>query len=65
MDRNIYKESSGMKAVTTSVLVKTPQQESGSVPRGQKKNPSLLKQTNFVFLSEHMYLKRNLARFEL
>lgn len=26
-----------MKAVTTSVLVKTPQQESGSVPRGQKK----------------------------
>lgn len=54
MDRNIYKESSGMKAVTTSVLVKTPQQESGSVPRGQKKKTSLLKQTYFVFLSEHL-----------
>lgn len=50
MDRNIYKESSGMKDVTTSVLVKMPQQENGSVPRGT----SFLKQTNFVsFLNNY------------
>lgn len=53
MDRNIYKESNGMKDVTTSVLVKMPQQESGNVPRGQKNIFFLSKL--ILFYSEQLY----------
>lgn len=42
-----------MKDVTTSVLVKMPQQESGNVPRGQKNIFFLSKL--ILFYSEQLY----------
>lgn len=53
-----------MKDVTTSVLVKMPQQESGNVPRGQK---NIFFEANFfvLFLTIIRHFNRNIARFKI